>query len=135
MYSLLEQKTIARLMNEHSSGKADHHKILFSLVVFEEWLRNGGDPSPRTGKDRNGFSPKQELSPCSVISLSASLCCQICLLLVPRFPPAKLRGNEFLVRRIVKSSAVIGGSSVINILLGIVRTKVLAVLLAQRALV
>jgi len=31
--------------------------------------------------------------------------------------------------RIVKSSAVIGGSSVINILLGIVRTKVLAVLL------
>ncbi|GAI54476.1 unnamed protein product [marine sediment metagenome] len=28
-----------RLVKEHMSGKSDNYKILFSLVVFEEWLR------------------------------------------------------------------------------------------------
>ena len=28
-----------RLFDEHRSGKQDNHKILFSLMVLEEWLR------------------------------------------------------------------------------------------------
>ena len=28
-----------RLLDEHRSGRNDNHKMLFSLVVFEEWLR------------------------------------------------------------------------------------------------
>lgn len=39
MYELLEPASIADLLNEHQSGRNDHHKILFSLVVLEEWLR------------------------------------------------------------------------------------------------
>ena len=62
MYSLLEQKNISRLMNEHSSGKADHHKILFSLVVFEEWLRNAVGSKPKDGVRSGTVFPKNELS-------------------------------------------------------------------------
>ena len=29
---------------EHRSGQKDNHKILFSLVVFEEWLRAHEEP-------------------------------------------------------------------------------------------
>ena len=28
-----------RLLDEHRSGRRDNHKMLFSLVVLEEWLR------------------------------------------------------------------------------------------------
>lgn len=40
MYRYLNPKTVQMLFKDHLSGKADNHKILFSLVVFEEWLRN-----------------------------------------------------------------------------------------------
>lgn len=39
MYNFLSPKVVHRLFKEHISGKNDNHKILFSLVVFEEWLR------------------------------------------------------------------------------------------------
>ncbi len=39
MYKILSQPAIKRLAREHISGKNDNHKILFSLIVFEEWLR------------------------------------------------------------------------------------------------
>ncbi len=39
MYNYLRQQIIKKLVNEHISGKSDNYKILFSLVVFEEWLR------------------------------------------------------------------------------------------------
>ncbi len=39
MYTLLDQNAVKRLVADHVSGKEDNHKILFSLVVFEEWLR------------------------------------------------------------------------------------------------
>lgn len=39
MYGLLRPEAVRRLYNDHSSGKHDNHKILFSLVVLEEWLR------------------------------------------------------------------------------------------------
>jgi len=39
MYQFLQPKATQQLLREHMSGKNDNHKILFSLVVFEEWLR------------------------------------------------------------------------------------------------
>ncbi len=39
MYRYLKPSVVHRLLREHQSGKSDYHKILFSLMVFEEWLR------------------------------------------------------------------------------------------------
>jgi asparagine synthase (glutamine-hydrolysing) len=39
MFQILNPLVVHRLLDEHRSGKDDNHKILFSLVVFEEWLR------------------------------------------------------------------------------------------------
>ena len=47
----------------------------------------------------------------------------------PSLPPATDTAEKQSYRQILKSSALIGGSSVANIAIGIVRTKVLAVLL------
>lgn len=40
MFNFLRPKAVNRLLKEHISGKNNNHKILFSLVVFEEWLRS-----------------------------------------------------------------------------------------------
>lgn len=40
MYGYLNPTTVQQLVKDHRSGWRDHHKILFSLVVLEEWLRN-----------------------------------------------------------------------------------------------
>lgn len=39
MYQYLRPTAVHRLLREHQSGKNDYHKILFSLMLFEEWLR------------------------------------------------------------------------------------------------
>lgn len=39
MYQYLQPKTVQQLYQQHASGRHDNHKILFSLIVFEEWLR------------------------------------------------------------------------------------------------
>lgn len=39
MYEFLFPSSVRSLFELHASGRQDHHKILFSLVVFEEWLR------------------------------------------------------------------------------------------------
>jgi len=39
IYQYLRPDAVRGLFAEHASGRHDHHKILFSLVVFEEWLR------------------------------------------------------------------------------------------------
>lgn len=39
MYQYLKPSAVHRLLRDHQSGKNDYHKILFSLMVFEEWLR------------------------------------------------------------------------------------------------
>jgi len=41
MYGFLRPDAVQALLNDHRSGRDDNHKILFSLVVFEEWLRSG----------------------------------------------------------------------------------------------
>jgi len=40
MFDLLSHQAVQKLVKDHISGKNDNHKILFSLVIFEEWLRS-----------------------------------------------------------------------------------------------
>jgi asparagine synthase (glutamine-hydrolysing) len=39
MFDLLEPEPVRRLLEDHRSRKSDNHKLLFSLVMFEQWLR------------------------------------------------------------------------------------------------
>jgi asparagine synthase (glutamine-hydrolysing) len=39
IYKYLSQPAVRDLFDQHNSGRQDNHKILFSLIVFEEWLR------------------------------------------------------------------------------------------------
>jgi asparagine synthase (glutamine-hydrolysing) len=39
LYRYLRPSAVQRIFKQHQSGRNDYHKILFSLVVFEEWLR------------------------------------------------------------------------------------------------
>lgn len=39
MYEFLRSSSVRSLFDLHASGRQDNHKILFSLIVFEEWLR------------------------------------------------------------------------------------------------
>ena len=40
MYEYLDPKAVVQLLQDHQSGRHDHHKLLFSIVVFEVWLRS-----------------------------------------------------------------------------------------------
>jgi len=48
LYQYLQPAAVQRMYSQHRSGRSDYHKILFSLVVFEEWLRAniGSQASP-----------------------------------------------------------------------------------------
>src|SRR5262249_51154827 len=39
IFDYLKPAAVRALLDQHRSGASDHHKILFSLVVLEEWLR------------------------------------------------------------------------------------------------
>jgi len=39
IFDYLRPAAVRELLEQHRSGASDHHKILFSLVVLEEWLR------------------------------------------------------------------------------------------------
>jgi asparagine synthase (glutamine-hydrolysing) len=39
IYQYLRPSAVRDLFEQHASGRHDNHKILFSLVVFEQWLR------------------------------------------------------------------------------------------------
>lgn len=40
MYKYLRSDAVQKLVTEHQNRSTDHHKILFSLMLFEEWLRH-----------------------------------------------------------------------------------------------
>ena len=40
MYGLLRHDVVGRLFETHRAGSQDNHKLLFSLAVFEQWLRS-----------------------------------------------------------------------------------------------
>jgi len=39
MYQLLRPNVVRKLLKDHLNRKSDNHKILFSLVVLEQWMR------------------------------------------------------------------------------------------------
>lgn len=39
MFELLKPDPVRKLLEAHRSGRRDNHKLLFSLVMFEQWLR------------------------------------------------------------------------------------------------
>ena len=41
IFEHLRHDSVQRLIQEHQSGRNDHHKILFSLALLEEWMRVG----------------------------------------------------------------------------------------------
>jgi asparagine synthase (glutamine-hydrolysing) len=49
MFSLLKPEPVRKLLNDHRSGRHDNHKLLFSLVMLEQWLRREwtGSASPQ----------------------------------------------------------------------------------------
>ena len=40
MYGLVKPGRVRTLLEEHRSGRHDNHKLLFSLALFEQWLRS-----------------------------------------------------------------------------------------------
>ena len=44
IYRYLRPSAVKELFEQHASGRNDNHKILFSLVLFEEWLRVHEEP-------------------------------------------------------------------------------------------
>jgi asparagine synthase (glutamine-hydrolysing) len=39
MFRLLKREPVRKLLETHRSRRQDNHKLLFSLVMFEQWLR------------------------------------------------------------------------------------------------
>ena len=39
LYKYLRPTAVEEMLRQHRNGNDDNHKILFSLVVFEEWFR------------------------------------------------------------------------------------------------
>lgn len=39
MFSLLNPVAVRKLLEAHRSRRQDNHKLIFSLVMFEQWLR------------------------------------------------------------------------------------------------
>jgi asparagine synthase (glutamine-hydrolysing) len=46
IYNYLRPAAVKQIFEEHRSGENDNHKVLFSLVIFEEWLRANEQPVP-----------------------------------------------------------------------------------------
>jgi len=44
IYQYLRPQAVRRLYEQHLTGRHDNHKVLFSLVVFEECLRTYEEP-------------------------------------------------------------------------------------------
>ena len=44
IYQYLRPQPVRDLFEQHAAGRNDNHKVLFSLAVFEEWLRTYEEP-------------------------------------------------------------------------------------------
>src|SRR5207248_234355 len=40
MFRLLRPAPVRKLVHDHQTKRHDHHKLLFSLALFEQWLRS-----------------------------------------------------------------------------------------------
>ena len=62
-FGLLKPEPVRKLVNEHQSGRQDNHKLLFSLVMFEQWLRTSHvDKAPRRRHDDFAWSASKVIS-------------------------------------------------------------------------
>jgi len=43
IYGMLKRDSVLPLLREHKNGRSDYHKILFSLIVLEMWMREFGN--------------------------------------------------------------------------------------------
>jgi hypothetical protein len=48
MYDYLQPAAVQQLLEQHRSRQQDHHKVLFSLVLLEQWLRQLQSPPSHT---------------------------------------------------------------------------------------
>ncbi len=57
MFQLLEPGKVKVLLDDHRSGRHDHHKLLFSLAMVEQWLRQvrSGRTEPRVHATETRF--------------------------------------------------------------------------------
>ena len=39
MFKLLKVEPVRKLLEDHQAGLQDNHKLLFSLVMLEQWMR------------------------------------------------------------------------------------------------
>jgi asparagine synthase (glutamine-hydrolysing) len=46
VFDLLRPGEVRKLLEEHRSRRRDNHKLLFSLVMLEHWLRINAKPAP-----------------------------------------------------------------------------------------
>lgn len=46
MFDMLKPESVRKLLSTHRSGRQDNHKLLFSLVMLEQWLRRARDRKP-----------------------------------------------------------------------------------------
>jgi asparagine synthase (glutamine-hydrolysing) len=60
MFDLLQPDAVRTLVKQHESGRQDNHKLLFSLVMFEQWLRGIRRHRRRPTSDK--LDPVQQLS-------------------------------------------------------------------------
>lgn len=51
IFELLRPEPVRRLLEAHQSGRQDNHKLLFSLAMFEQWLRGARIHSERRSVD------------------------------------------------------------------------------------
>lgn len=49
IYEYLDPASVRQLFDEHTQGRNDNHKVLFSLIVCEEWLKAHAEPVPVLG--------------------------------------------------------------------------------------
>jgi len=67
MFELLKPEPVQKLLEAHRSGRQDNHKLLFSLVMFEQWLRGIQSRQPlRAGNCRLATAPHSQLCSDSV---------------------------------------------------------------------
>lgn len=63
MFGLLDPGAVQTLLKAHQSGRHDNHKLLFSLVMFEQWLRgnSSGQEQPVASQPkRSALSNREE---------------------------------------------------------------------------
>jgi asparagine synthase (glutamine-hydrolysing) len=53
MFKVLKPEPIRKMLEDHKSGRHDNHKLLFSLVMFEQWLRSAQTSSIPLGKSES----------------------------------------------------------------------------------